>query len=40
MNEDMSKGIAVLYPKGMPENQAAIKNTDFDVMFSSTGVPR
>jgi len=38
MNEDVSKGIGVLYLKGMPKNQAAIKHTDFDIMFSSTGV--
>lgn len=37
MNEDVSKGIGVMYLKGMPENQGAIKSMDFDIMFSSTG---
>ena len=40
MNEDVSRGIGVLYLKGVPENQAAVKHTDFDIMFSSTGAPR
>jgi len=40
MNEDVSKGIGVMYLKGVPKNQAAIKHTDFDIMFSSTGRPR
>lgn len=40
MNEDVSKGIGVLYLKGVPENQAAVERTDYDIMFSSTGVPR
>jgi len=37
MNEDVSKGIGVMYLKGMPENQGAIKSMDFNIMFSSTG---
>jgi len=40
MNEDASEGIGVLYLKGVPKNQAAIKNTEFDIMFSCTGPPR
>jgi len=40
MNEDVSKGIGVMYLTGVPKNQAAIKHTDFDIMFSSTGAPR
>ena len=40
MNEDVSKGIGVLYLKGMPKNQAAVKQTDYDIMFSSTGAPQ
>jgi len=48
MNEDVSMvnrpvgspGIGIVYLKGMPRNQAAIKHTDFDIMFSSTGVPK
>jgi len=39
MNEDISKGIGVLYLKGVPENQRAVKSTDHDIMFSSTGTP-
>ena len=39
MNADASQGLGVLYLKGMPENQAAIKESDFDIMFSSTGPP-
>ena len=40
MNADVSRGIGVLYLRGVPEDQAAVKNTDFDIMFSSTGPPR
>ena len=40
MNADVSEGIGLLYLKGVPKNQAAIKNTDFDIMFSSTGAPK
>lgn len=39
MNEDASQGVGVLYLKGMPENQGAVQNTDFEIMFSSTGPP-
>ena len=40
INEDAGKGIGVLYLKGVPASQAAIEQTDFDIMFSSTGRPR
>ena len=39
MNADASQGLGVLYLQGMPQNQAAIKESDFDIMFSSTGPP-
>ena len=39
MNEDASRGVGVLYLKGLPKNQSAVKGTDFDIMFSSTGPP-
>lgn len=35
VNEDASQGIGVLYLKGVPENQAAVDGTDFDIMFSA-----
>jgi hypothetical protein len=40
MNQDVSRGIGVLYLKGVPASQGAIEETDFDIMFSSTGAPR
>ena len=40
MNEEVSKGIGVLYLKGMPESQAAVEQTDYDIMFASTGTPQ
>jgi hypothetical protein len=39
MNEDTSQGVGVLYLKGVPKNQGAIKDADFDIMFSSAGPP-
>ena len=40
MNEDVSKGIGVVYLIGVPENQRAVANTDHDIMFVSTGAPK